>query len=352
MLLIDNKTNVAALIPAHNEAECILAAIDNLQRQTVGCDVFVVCDNCCDNTKSLAESKGVAVIETIANTHKKSGALNQALSQILEKYDFVLVQDADTTVSANLIQLGLDKLQQDYQLGAVCSKAGIKNISTTSWLEELLWRLQRIEYATFDSSRIETRNVIKVVHGMAAIYRSKALKTVMARWGRIYDEHNITEDYELTVCLKELGWKVTANLDMKAWTEVPTTFKELWTQRVRWFRGGVDVLRAHGLNNITAHEFIQHFLFMVLTAINAIIITTLGYSIYSGRSMQIQPLFYWVIAVTTLDGLYRLRYVENLHAKDVLIRLLVLPFSLYMLIYQAEQLWAYWLSITKTNQEW
>ena len=349
---MNQQPKVVALIPAHDEEKNITEAVKHLQDQTIGCNVIVVCDNCKDNTKNIAESLGASIFESAKNIHRKSGALNQVLSQVLDKYDIILVQDADTTIASDVIEIGLEELGKDSKLGAICSKAGVKDIHPKSMREELWWRLQRIEYATFDTSRVETRGAIKVIHGMAAMYRSKALLDVKRKWGRIYDEHNITEDYELTVCLKELGWKVTACLEMKAFTKVPTTFKELWIQRVRWFRGGVDVLRTHGLNRVTGYEYVQHLLFAILTMINVTIIAGVSYAIYSGQGLQIQPLFYAVIAITTIDGLYRLRYVENLRLKEILIRLLVFPFSLYMLIYQAEQLWAYWLSFRKSNQRW
>ena len=340
-----------ALIPAHNETHNIEAAIRGVQNQTTPLDILVVCDNCQDDTATKATSMGVKVFETRNNTHKKAGALNQALAQVLDQYDFIMIQDADTVLAPNLMTIAIRQLE-DRNIGAVCSRAGVKDICPMTWKEEFFWRMQRIEYGIFDSSRIETLGSIKVLHGMCTVYRTEALREVKARSGRIYDEQNITEDYELTICLKELGWKVTACLEMKAWTVVPLSLSELWTQRVRWFRGGVDVLRTHGLNRITASEFVQHGLFITLTSLNLIIMIALGYLIASGKALDISPLFWVVIGITTLDGLYRLRYVEHLHPKEILLRLLIVPFSLYMQLYQFQQLWAYWLSIRKNNQEW
>lgn len=343
--------SVLLVIPAHNEAQNIVACLRGAQDQTIPVDILVVSDNCSDNTAAIARSMGICVFETVNNTHRKAGALNQALYQFVDKYDYILIQDADTTIDPRLLSVALDEME-DCELGAVCSKAGIKDISPATWSEELLWRLQRIEYAIFDSSRIETLGAIRVIHGMAAMYRSKALLTVKNKWGRIYDENNITEDYELTVCLRELGWKTTTCMNMKAWTAVPLTLMELWIQRVRWFRGGVDVLRTHDLNHVTLHEFGQHLLFILLTTLNLIIMGCLGYLLVSGSALDVHPLFYLVVAVTTLDGMYRLGYIENLHPKEIIIRLSVLPFSIYMMLYQAQQIWAYWLSLRKSNQGW
>lgn len=340
------------LIPAHNEENNIEASISGAQKQTVHADLIVICDNCTDNTEQITKNMRGKIFKTINNTHKKSGALNQALKKFMNNYDYILIQDADTTIAPNLLSIAINQLSNDNKLGAVCSKAGVKNITPTTWSEELWWRFQRIEYGIFDSSRIETLGNIKVLHGMATVYRTKALNDVFKKFGRVYDEKNITEDYELTICIKELKWEVTANLSMGAWTSVPTKFKELWIQRIRWFRGGIDVLRTHGLNRVTAIEFVQHGLFMILTTLNLFIMSMLCYMIYIGEAMSIHPLFYVVLAITTLDGLYRLRYVQNLHPKEIIIRIGIVPFSLYMQLYQAQQLWAYWLSLRNTKQRW
>ncbi len=343
---------ILTIVPAHNEEPTLDSCINGIRNQTIETDILVVCDNCTDNTEQLAQSLEVNTLKTINNVHKKSGALNQALDKYLLDYDLILVQDADTIIDHRLLENAVKEINKDKKLGAVCSKAGIKDIMSSKWSELLWWHLQRIEYATFDSSRIETAGSIKVVHGMAAVYRTAALQQVKNKWGRIYDENNITEDYELTICLKELGWKTTACMDMRAWTEVPVTLKELWKQRVRWFRGGIDVLRTHGINKITITEYIQHMLFIILTVLNVIIIYYLSVVLISGGQLSIHPLFYLVMIIVTLDGLYRLRYAENVKTIEIVIRLAILPFSIYMMLYQAQQLWAYWLSITNAKNEW
>ena len=54
-------------------------------------------DNSSDTTVELASKAGAEVWETAGNTHKKAGALNQALARImpdLDRSDFVFIQDA------------------------------------------------------------------------------------------------------------------------------------------------------------------------------------------------------------------------------------------------------------------
>jgi poly-beta-1,6-N-acetyl-D-glucosamine synthase len=89
--------NVTALIPAHNEAEWIEQVVINLKDQTrPPSRIIVVSDNSTDATISLAAAAGAEVQVSVDNTHKKAGALNQALGRILpdlDDTDFIFIQD-------------------------------------------------------------------------------------------------------------------------------------------------------------------------------------------------------------------------------------------------------------------
>ena len=75
---------VTVLIPAHNEAACIADTIASLRAQShQPARIVVVADNCTDDSVSIARAAGVDVIETVGNTKKKAGALNQALPTVL-----------------------------------------------------------------------------------------------------------------------------------------------------------------------------------------------------------------------------------------------------------------------------
>ena len=91
---------IVALIPAHNEAEWIGKVVVNLLGQTLPPDrVVVMSDNSTDDTVALARAAGAQVWESVNNTGKKGGALNQALARLLPELDdadMVFVQDADT----------------------------------------------------------------------------------------------------------------------------------------------------------------------------------------------------------------------------------------------------------------
>src|SRR6202035_5532460 len=91
---------IVVLIPAHDEAAWIASVVRNLAGQTCPPDrIIVMSDNSTDHTVSLARQAGAEVWESVANAHKKGGALNQALNRILgelDDCDHMFIQDADT----------------------------------------------------------------------------------------------------------------------------------------------------------------------------------------------------------------------------------------------------------------
>ena len=117
------RVRITVLVPAHDERLVIAHALRSLQEQTRPPDrVIVVADNCTDDTAEIARSCGASVIETVANTEKKAGALNQVLAGLLpaaEIPDVVMVMDADTTLVPRFLEIAAARLEADPDLIAV-----------------------------------------------------------------------------------------------------------------------------------------------------------------------------------------------------------------------------------------
>ena len=101
------RHRVLALVPAHNEESIIENTVRSLMTQTYRpALVLVIADNCTDQTVSIVQrliqdygSHRLRILETIANTGKKAGALNQGLHSInRQDYDLVLQMDADSVL--------------------------------------------------------------------------------------------------------------------------------------------------------------------------------------------------------------------------------------------------------------
>lgn len=353
------KRRVLAIVPAHNEEKTVSDTIRSLLNQTYRTEVFVISDNSTDGTVEMARSLGVRVAETVGNRNKKSGAMNQAIGQVTG-CDFLIFIDADTILAEDFVEVAIEEFRRDPLLGAVCSRAGIIRPRAMTWGQQALWHLQHVEYTDFDTSRIETAKNIKVVHGMAAFYRFDALHRVeryrQERWGRppgqFYDELNITEDYELTVCMKELGYHVTACMGMMAWTDVPLNVRELWIQRTRWLRGGLDTLFSHGWNRATWRDIMNAGFFWVMLTFHLLLITFILVDIFHGIPYAMSPWTVLVILLMYFDGVYRLKFVQDLEFNDVLVKVTFVPMIIYAWFNLAVQLYAYYLALLNVRQGW
>ena len=243
---------VTVLIPAHNEAASIGATLDSLGAQDPAPNrVIVVADNCTDATESIARAHGAEVFVSVGNTHKKAGALNQALRGLLDGLgdnDVVMCMDADTVLDDGFLAAGVQRFTSDRALMA---------IGGLFYGEEghgVLGQLQRNEYVRYSREIRRRRGRVFVLTGTASMFRARALRTVAASrgdllpgvHGDVYDTAALTEDNELTLAIKSLGGLMASPNGCRVVTELMPTWRNLWTQRLRWQRGALENLGAYG----------------------------------------------------------------------------------------------------------
>ena len=351
---MNKQANIWCIIPAHNEVQGIEKTIMDLSIQSLPVNILVVADNCTDGTEEIVRGlipkySNLYLFRTVSNEDRKAGAINQAikvLGNIQEKINAVLIMDADTRIDYQAAEKGWDTLSSDSTLAAVCSKAGVMPYTGKNPFEWVLYHLQRLEYSQFDSQRVETLGNIKVVHGMAALHRWDCILEVGG-----YDPKNLVEDYDLTIRYKRVDYKVTIDLEMKAWTEVPVKLKEWWIQRLRWNRGGLDTLKKHGWNKTTRGYILQHFVS------NFLLIFQLYFSVIFIKMLLQGTLIMHGIVVLSfilsfLIGLYTMIYLENKKFCDWIIRILLIPEMLYDWLQTLNQYHAYYNFILNRKQSW
>jgi len=320
----------------------------------------VSADNCTDNTFSVVETlcpryRRLGVMETVNNKARKSGALNQAIRRLSNDIKYVLVLDADTRVAPNAVSEAVKLLERDPNLGAVCARTYLSPISRNASLsEKIWWQLQRLEYATADSKRVERLDSIQILAGSCVVYRMDALKQVAKHRGngQYYDETNLIEDYELTLILKELNWKVTIGTKIHSWTHVPLSMKIHWRQRIRWARSHVDTLRQKGWNKVTRRDILGHIAFSLLLWQQIFFLVLLVYLLLTGVSFAWNPFLWLILGLFWADRLYRVKYVPKLTVMDVFVRAIFLPEEVYGLWQSVQRIRSYWLSFTNGPEEW
>lgn len=254
---------ITVLIPAHNEEACITETLSALLSQSLPpARVVVVADNCSDDTVRLAREVGVDVFETVDNSHKKAGGLNQALKEILPGQgdnDCVMIMDADTQLDAGFLAAAARRLTDDRALMAV---GGLFYGEDGAGL---IGQFQRNEYTRYQRDLRRRRGRVFVLTGTASVFRPRALRAVADERGRnlpgipgdVYDTIALTEDNELTIALKSLGALMISPSDCTVVTEVMPTWRALWAQRLRWQRGALENLGAYGMRPQTFRYWAQ-----------------------------------------------------------------------------------------------
>tara|TARA_Y100000034_G_scaffold101914_1_gene126500 strand:+ start:1 stop:1221 length:1221 start_codon:yes stop_codon:yes gene_type:complete len=220
---------VSVIVPAYNEEKTIektIKSLLNLNYPRNKLEIIVVSDESTDNTVNIV--KKFKRIKLINNKHKgigKASAVNAGIR--VAKGEFFGILDADSEVSKNSLRVALTYFSSE-KVGGVITPIKIVNI------KNLYRGLQRIEY-TFTAlirelmSRI---NTLYYSHGVLSLLRTGLVKKL-----GYFDENNLTEDLEIAMRLKYNGYEMKMASKALTYTRAPGTFKELWNQRVRWYRG-------------------------------------------------------------------------------------------------------------------
>lgn len=66
-----------------------------------------------------------------------------------------------------------------------------------------------------------------------------------------YNLTSLCEDYEMTIAMKTLGYRLISPPRCRPWTHAMPTVAKLRGQRVRWTRGALDDLKMYGWTKVT-----------------------------------------------------------------------------------------------------
>lgn len=236
----------AILIAARNEATVIEHLINSLKNQTYPAElfrIFVVADNCTDNTAEIARSCGAEVYERF-NTEQvgKGYALDYLITKIQEAYgeeafDGYMVFDADNVAAKNFVEEMNKTFSDGYR--AVTSYRNSKNYGD-SWISagSSMWFLRDSQF--LNRARMKINSSCLIAGTGFLVHRDVLKKT--GGWKYFL----IVEDTEFTVRQMIDGEKIGYCENAMVFDEQPVGFGVSWKQRMRWAYGGWVVLRAYG----------------------------------------------------------------------------------------------------------
>ena len=231
-----------AIIPAHNEEAVVENLIESLKNQTYNkdlYDIYVIADNCTDNTAKIARNAGAIVYERFDETKKTKGyALNWFLQQKIKEdapYDAFFVFDADNIVDKNFITNMNKKLCQGEDV--VQGYRDIKNPSD-NWITAgyaiFYWQMHRFYHLARYNLGLSP-----LLNGTGFMVKFDVIKP------QGWDTETLTEDIEFSLKRiikgKKLGWAT----DAIVYDEQPTGFKQSWSQRSRWTVGHIQCIKKY-----------------------------------------------------------------------------------------------------------
>lgn len=242
-LKINKEHRFMAIIPAHNEQEVIGNLIESLKNQNYNkdlYDIYVIADNCTDNTARVARRAGAIVYERYNEKEKTKGyALDWFLQQKIKEdapYDAICIFDADNIVDKNFIAAMNKKLCQGEDV--VQGYRDIKN-PTDNWITSgyalFYWTNHRFYHlARYNLGLSPMLNGTGFMVNFNIIKENNGWKTV-----------TLTEDIEFSLQRilkgKRLGWAT----DAIVYDEQPTGFKQSWSQRSRWTVGHMQCIKEY-----------------------------------------------------------------------------------------------------------
>lgn len=331
---------VVALIPAHDEAEQIAETLASLRAQSYPVErVIVLADNCTDDTAAVARRAGAEVYETVENSAKKAGALNQGMQVLAadwRHWDYLLQMDADTILERQFVENAVGELEDDAGLAGVCAR-----FLTKPCRGFLPW-LQRMEYQRLDRHTSHRRHKVHCLSGTATLLRYPALPE------QPWDERSLVEDYALTLDLLERGWRVKRGDRSIAWTETKPTLGEFWRQRLRWARGTLDELGRRGWSTHTRKNMLAHvWAYFVVTLRWLWLSMMLSSFLFLGFAFS----WIWLVPLPIILA-ERVRAVWPLGWKARLLAATWVADELYQGLWEAYMLHALWSSWRKRALAW
>src|SRR5205814_8345923 len=125
----------------------------------------------------------------------------------------------------------------DPSVGAIAGNTKVAN------RKGFLGRWQHLEYVigfNLDRRFFDVAGCMPTIPGAIGAFRREALRDVGG-----LSAATLAEDTDLTMAVIRAGWKVVYAENAIAWTEAPSTLRQLWRQRYRWCYGTMQAMWKH-----------------------------------------------------------------------------------------------------------
>ena len=234
---VSYRPGVSVVVPAYNEAAGIAATLHSLvaTRYPGEVEVIVVDDGSTDDTALIAADLDLPQVTVLQQPNSgKPTALNTGIAY--SRHEILILVDGDTVFGPHTIERLVAPFA-DPDVGAVSGNTKVGNT------RGILGGWQHIEYVigfNLDRRLYDVLECMPTVPGAIGAFRWDAIAGV----GGVSSD-TLAEDTDLTMAVCRIGWRVVYEQSARAWTEAPSSLRQLWRQRYRWCYGTLQAMWKH-----------------------------------------------------------------------------------------------------------
>lgn len=247
---VTNKRNrFAILVAARNEGKTLGGLLTSLQMLKYPRDcysVYVIPNNCTDNTKEVAMENGAHVIDCTVQTKTKAEVLRFAFEKLQSRTDIdaYIIFDADNVVDENY----LTHMNRSFNAGNMVAQ-GFRDAKNPgdNWISGSYSIYYLFQNVFFNRAR-RNMHISAAINGTGFMVR----KDLIDKEG--FDTKTLTEDIEFSELCALKDIKIDFVEEAVTYDEHPADFKSSWKQRKRWTAGNLSCMKLYTV------KLFRHFL--------------------------------------------------------------------------------------------
>ncbi len=230
---------VAIIICARNEKDVIEDTVkdllDNQNYPKDKFDVYVVADNCTDNTAEIAEKAGAKVIPHFDSDpahHRAAYAIQYGLEKIIESgevYDFFIKFDADNHGNPDYIR----QMNNAYRSGVQIARPFEASTNATQNTWTSVSAAYYIRDSRIASNFRENLHLDSMLTGAGMMVSYEIIKNIRGYW----DALSTSDDSEFTIKRLLEKKRVHYVADAIVYEDQPSTMKDTWNRLARMGHG-------------------------------------------------------------------------------------------------------------------
>jgi cellulose synthase (UDP-forming) len=245
------KTPVDVFVPVYDEPVEIVEPTVRAAARIRGADVRVhlLDDGASAEMRELAERVGVAYLRRDGNAGAKAGNINAALGRT--EAPFVLILDSDHVPRPNFLERTLDRMA-DPQVAYVQTPQYYAN-ARKGGIAAGAWAQQALFFGAI--ARGKAGHDAMFCCGTNVLFRREALISIGG-----FPTNSVTEDFELSLRLGELGWRSHYVPEVLAVGLGPEDMSSWVSQQQRWARGCLGAIASSLRAKLPTRTRVQYLL--------------------------------------------------------------------------------------------